>query len=189
MQGTTERGKMMEESAQYFISDEMDDELEEEEFMILNDQAAEWSLLRLKEDKEEMNRFVDVCEKQIEFYEAKIRIAKERYENKTGYLKGKLMEYFLTVPHKNTKTQETYSLPSGKLKLKYPKPEYKRDDGTLLNWLKARDMTDYIKVSESPQWGELKKTVQVAGDKACIDGEIIDGIQVVGRQPVFDVEI
>ena len=173
---------MMEELAQYFAE-------EEREFSINNDQSAEWALLRLKEDKAEMDRFIDTCEKQIQFYQEKIKEAKEKHDSKTGYLKGKLMEYFLTVPHKATKTQETYSLPSGKLKLKYPQPEYKRDDATLIKWLKERDMTDYIKTKEEPQWGELKKVTQIAGDKACIDGEIIDGIQIVERQPEFEVEV
>ena len=180
---------MMEELAQYFISDEMDDEVEEEEFAIVNDQSAEWSLTKLKEEKAEMDRYVDVCEKQIKFYQEKIKLAKEQHDNRTGFLKSKLLEYFLTVPHKATKTQETYSLPSGKLKLKYPKPEYKRDDATLLKWLKERDMQDYIKTKEEPQWGELKKVTQIAGDKACVDGEIIEGVQIVEKAPVFDIEI
>ena len=50
-------------------------------------------------------------------------------------------------------------------------------------------MTDYIKTKEEPQWGELKKVTQIAGDKACVDGEIIDGIEIVERQPEFDIEI
>lgn len=173
---------MMEELVQCFIE-------EEQEFAINTDLKAEWALLRLKEDKADMDRFIDTCEKQIQFYEEKIKAARESHDKKTGYLKGKLMEYFLTVPRKTTKTQETYSLPSGKLKLKYPKPEYKRDDATLLKWLKERDMQDYIKTKEEPQWGELKKVTQVAGDKACVDGEIIDGIQIVEKAPVFEVEV
>ena len=173
---------MMEELAQYFAE-------EEQEFVIDTDQKAEWGLLRLKDDKAELDRFTDICKKQIEFYEAKIQEAKEKHDSKTSYLKGKLMEYFMTVPRKKTKTQETYSLPSGKLKLKYPQPEYKRDDDTLIKWLTERDMTDYIKTKEEPQWGELKKVTQIAGDKACVDGEIIDGIEIVERQPEFDIEI
>ena len=34
-----------------------------------------------------------------------------------------LGEYFKTVPHKKTKTQEAYQLPSGKLILKKQEPE------------------------------------------------------------------
>jgi hypothetical protein len=167
----------------------LDEAIEQSEFKIDTDQKAEWALNIIREEQAEAQRLINVCNSQILYYQSEIRKVQDKLENKTGNLKAMLFEYFQTVPRKATKTQETYTLPSGKLKLKYPKPEYKRDDATLLQWLKERDMTDYIKVSESPQWGELKKTVQVAGDKVCIDGEIIDGIQVVERAPVFDVEI
>jgi|SRR5690554_62263 len=167
----------------------LDEAIEQSEFKIDTDQKAEWALSKIREEQAEAQRLINVCNSQILYYQSELKKVQDKLENKTGNLKAMLFEYFQTVPHKATKTQETYSLPSGKLKLKYPKPEYKRDDATLLKWLKERDMTDYIKVSESPKWGELKKTVQVAGDKACIDGEIIDGIQVVERQPVFDIEV
>jgi hypothetical protein len=167
----------------------LDEAIEQSEFKIDTDQKAEWALNIIREEQAEAQRLINVCNSQILYYQSELKKVQDKLENKTGNLKAMLFEYFQTVDRKATKTQETYTLPSGKLKLKYPQPEYKRDDDTLLKWLKERDMTDYIKVSESPKWGELKKTVQVAGDKACIDGEIIDGIQVVERQPVFDIEI
>lgn len=167
----------------------LDEAIEQSEFKIDTDQKAEWALNIIREEQAEAQRLINVCNSQILYYQSEIKKVQDKLENKTGNLKAMLFEYFQTVDRKATKTQETYTLPSGKLKLKYPQPEYKRDDATLIKWLKDRDMTDYIKVSESPKWGELKKTVQVAGDKACIDGEIIDGIQVVERQPVFDIEV
>ena len=167
----------------------LDEAIEQSEFKIDTDQKAEWALNIIREEQAEAQRLINVCNSQILYYQSELKRVQDKLENKTGNLKAMLFDYFQTVPKKSSKTQETYSLPSGKLKLKYPQPEYKRDDATLVKWLKERDMTEYIKVSESPKWGELKKTVQVAGDKACIDGEIIDGIQVVERQPVFDIEI
>lgn len=167
----------------------LDEAIEQSEFKIDTDQKAEWALNIIREEQAEAQRLINVCNSQILYYQSELKKVQDKLEQKTANLKSMLFEYFQTVDRKATKTQETYTLPSGKLKLKYPKPEYKRDDATLVKWLKERDMTDYIKVSESPKWGELKKTVQVAGDKACIDGEIIDGIQVVERQPVFDIEI
>ena len=167
----------------------LDEAIEQSEFKIDTDQKAEWALNIIREEQAEAQRLINVCNSQILYYQSELKKVQDKMENKTGNLKAMLFEYFQTVPRKATKTQETYTLPSGKLKLKYPQPEYKRDDATLIKWLKDRDMTDYLKVSESPKWGELKKTVQGAGDKACIDGEIIDGIQVVERQPVFDVEV
>jgi hypothetical protein len=177
---------MMEELAQYFTEEERE---EKEQFVIDTDEKAEWALLKIKEEQAESQRMINVCNSFILHYKNEIKKAEESLERKTGNLKAMLFEYFQTVDRKATKTQETYTLPSGKLKLKYPQPEYKRDDATLVKWLKDRNMTDYIKTKEEPQWGELKKTVQIAGDKACIDGEIIDGIQVVEKAPVFDIEL
>lgn len=167
----------------------LDEAIEQSEFKIDTDQKAEWALSKIREEQAEAQRLINVCNSQILYYQSELKKVQDKLENKTGNLKAMLFDYFQTVPKKSSKTQETYSLPSGKLKLKYPQPEYKRDDATLVKWLKERDMTDYIKVSESPKWGELKKTVQVAGDKACIDGEIIDGIQIIEKAPVFDIEI
>lgn len=161
----------------------------ETEFVINNDQKAEWALQKIREEKAESERLISLCQNQIKFYQERIDCEKQSLENRTSYLKSKLMEYFQTVKRKVTKTQETYTLPSGKLKLKYPALEYKRDESALLKWLKERQMEEYIQVKEIPQWGELKKTVQVAGDKVCVDGEIVDGVQVVERPPVFDVEV
>lgn len=171
------------------LLDIINEVVEEDQFSIKTDESAEWALSKIREEQTESQRLISACESQISFYQDRIKREKDRVERETGNLKSLLFDYFQTVPRKSTKTQETYSLPSGKLKLKYPSPEYKRDDAKLVNWLKERNMYEYLVMKESPQWGELKKTVQIAGDKACIDGEIIDGIEIVERQPEFDIEI
>lgn len=176
----------MENTALYLIDNAIE---EQEGFVIDNDQKAEWALAKIREEKAEAQRLINVCNSQILFYQTELKKAQDALEQKTGYLKGKLMAYFQTVPRKASKTQETYSLPSGKLKMKFPAPEYVQDKDKLLAWLKDREMTEYIKVTESPQWGELKKSVQVAGDKVCVDGEVVEGVTAVERPPVFEVEV
>ena len=52
------------------------------------------------------------------------------------------------VPHKVTKTQESYALPSGKLVLKEQKPEWVHDDTQLLPWVKA-NLPEMIRTKES----------------------------------------
>jgi len=167
----------------------LDEAIEQTEFKIDNDQKAEWALNVIREEEAEAQRLINVCNSQIIYYQSEIRKIQDRLANKTGNLKAMLHDYFKTVPRKKTKTQETYSLPSGKLKLRYPAPEYVRDTEKLLAWLKERGMTEYIKVAEIPQWGDLKKIVQVSGDKVCVDGEIVDGVEVVEREPEFTVEV
>ena len=103
---------------------------------------------------------------------------------------AKLEQYFATVPRKETKTQQSYKLPSGKLVRKAPRVTYKTDDQALVEWLKARGYTDYIKTTETPRWGDYKpKTQVVGGEVVDIDtGEIVTGVQVVMAPEEFRVE-
>lgn len=161
-----------------------------EPFRIDNDQKAEWALAKIREEQAEAMRIMNVCKSMILHYEEQMKKAEEGLEKKTAYLKGQLEQYFEMVKKKRTKTQEVYKLPSGTLRRKYPKPEFKRDEDKLLQWLKDRQMSEYIKIKESPDWANLKKMVQIAGDKVVDeDGEIIEGVTIVDRPPVFEVEV
>ena len=122
---------MSEEQALYKVEQEI-----EEDFMINNDGKAEWAINTIKAEQEDRDRLISVCEQKIEEYMDKISQFTKQYESRTSYLTSQLAQYFQTVEHKKTKTQETYQLPSGKLKLKYPAPEMARDNDKLLTWLK-----------------------------------------------------
>jgi phage host-nuclease inhibitor protein Gam len=94
------------------------------------------------------------------------------------------------VPHKKTKTQESYKLPGGKLVLKTQNPEYKRDDKTVIDWAKANSLTQFVKVKEELDWDGLKKATAVfEGHIVTEDGEIVPGIDVVDREAKFSVEV
>lgn len=159
-------------------------------FIIDNDEKAEWALAKIREERAEAQRIISVCENMIKRYEEKIQAVKEQLPKKTAYLESQLMQYFEKVPKKKTKTMEKYDLPSGVLKKKYPRPEYKRDEDKLLQWLKERNMTDYIKVKESADWASLKKSIKTVGNKVVDEnGEIVEGITVVERPAEFIVEV
>ena len=163
-----------------------------EPFKIDNDQKAEWALAKIREEQAEAQRIMNVCKSMIFHYEEQMKKAEEGLEKKTAYLKGQLEQYFDSVEKRRTKTQEVYKLPSGTLRRKYPKPEFKRDDEALLKWIKANKINAhlYIRVKETPDWANLKKMVQIAGDKVVDEnGEIIEGVTIVDRPPVFEVEV
>ena len=162
---------------------------ENDEFIIDNDEKAEWALKKIAEERKEAQRYIDVCRSMILEYEEKIRKEEERLNKKTSYLESKLQEYFLSVKHKSTKTQKVYKLPSGTLKLRYRQPEFKRDEEKLLSWLKENKMLDFIKVKETPNWAELKKNVKISGNRAVAeDGQIVEGVEVIERPPVFEID-
>ena len=161
-----------------------------EPFKIDNDQKAEWALAKIREEQAEAQRIMNVCRSMIMHYEQQLKKAEEDLEKKTAYLKSQLEQYFDSVEKRRTKTQEVYKLPSGTLRRKYPGPQFKRDDDALVKWLKERNMKDYIKVKETADWANLKKAIQVVGNKAVDEnGEVVEGITVVDRPPVFEVEV
>lgn len=163
-----------------------------EPFRIDNDQKAEWALAKIREEQAEAQRIMNVCKSMILHYEEQMKKAEEGLEKKTSYLRSQLEQYFDSVEKRRTKTQEVYKLPSGTLRRKYPKPEFKRDDEALLKWIKANKINAhlYIRVKETPDWANLKKAIQVVGNKAVDEnGEVVEGITVVDRPPVFEVEV
>lgn len=158
-------------------------QIEPEGFVIDTDAKAGWALQKIKEARADRDAWV-------KWYEDKIKEITEQTDFNTMNLERMLAEYFATVPHKKTKTQESYSLPGGKLVLKTQNPEYKRDDKTVIDWLKANKMTDYVKVKEELAWADLKgATAAFEGHIVTEDGEIVPGIEVIERDAKFVVEV
>lgn len=166
------------------------DEQFEEGFKIDNDGAAEWALQKIAEETADAQRYINVCDTMIIEYQKKRQKAQEQLANKTGYLKGKLQEYFATVPHKASKTQESYKLPSGTLKLKYGRLKFIQDETVFVNWLKNNGYADKVKTVESADWVEFKKLCEIGSSVVMTaDGEIVEGVTVQEEPNAFEVEI
>lgn len=156
---------------------------EMEGFVIDTDAKAEWALGKIKEAREDRDKWVS-------WYKEKIQEITEQTDFDTLNLERMLMEYFASVPHKKTKTQESYKLPGGKLVMKTQNPEYTRDDKTVIAWLKANNGGQYVKTKEELDWAGLKDSTAVfEGHIITEDGEVIPGIEVVNRDPKFIVEV
>lgn len=169
----------------------MADMIEEvqEQFTIDDDNKAEWALARIREATEEHDRLTalyDGEKKRLEEFKAQ---ADRRFESSTGYLKGLLSDYMATVPTKRSRTMEKYQLLTGQLVRKFGGIEYKRDDQRLVAWLKDNGKGNLVKVTESPAWADLKKTVTVV-DGSVIDtetGAVIDGVTAEQKPDTFDI--
>ena len=126
----------------------------------------------------------------VKWYKDKIAEIEAATDFNTMNLERMLSDYFATVPHKVTKTQESYSMPEGKLVMKKQNPEYKRDDAKVIAWLKANKPGQFVKVKEELDWAGFKATVGVF--EGCVvdeNGEIVPGIEVVDREEKFIVEV
>lgn len=164
------------------------------EFMgwrIADDETADWAVAKIAEERTELSRIKTLADEQISRIMEKVRAAEKRYENGTAYLTSKLAEYFNTVPHKKTKTTESYRLLSGTLKMKLGGVSMQQDDEKLLEYLKASGNVDMIKTTEKPMWGEFKKSLQIV-DGVVVDknsGEIVEGVEVIEKPDTFSVDV
>lgn len=149
---------------------------------------------------EQIRKINDNRDSMVAWYQEQIKRAKDAAEFERAKWESYLSAYFDTVPHKKAKASESYSFPGGKLILKRQEPEYKRDEKTVIEWLKGHDGAQYVKTKEELAWSDLKAAASGVVDGKLIlreevteDGEIIQitvpGIDVVERQDKFVVEV
>lgn len=124
------------------------------------------------------------------FYEQQLAVIRQQAQQEIAYQTELLRRYFDSLPEEvrhATKTQTSYQLPSGKLMMKHPGPEYIRDDAALLAWCQA-NAKDCVKVEYKPDWGKLKK--RCLPGTACLaeTGEVVPGVEVRQREDVFVVD-
>lgn len=158
----------------------------EETFVASNDVDAEMVILEIREIEAERNRLVEDCTGVIENYQAIMKREIDRAAEKIARLEFVLQRYFETVPHQATKTQETYRLPTGKLKLKLAAERMVPDNEALMNVYPA-----FVVQKPDFQWGELKKRLSIVDGKV-IDtetGEFVEAVAVEAVPPKFIVEV
>lgn len=153
-------------------------------FTVDNDQKAEWAARKIREARQDTQKWT-------EYYERQLSAIRRANEDTEAYFAALLADYFDTVPHKATKTQESYSLPSCKLVLKAQQPEFNRDEAVLCDYLDKKGWDDLVRITRRADWAALKKTLKVMEDGTCVDadGEVVEGVQAFSRQPEFKIEM
>ena len=160
-----------------------EDEQFREHFKVEDDQTAEWCLEQIRNAQEEKAKWKA-------FYDSRYEAVCNSCDRTIANMESVLQSYFDNVPHKVTKTQENYSLPSGKLVFKKQQPEYTRDDEQLILWLKENGGEKYVVAKESVDWLGLKKSLTILGDTvADAEGQVIPCIRVEERPDIFKVEL
>ena len=167
-----------------FVYEELDSS-----WKVTDDSKADWAVERIREVEEEKDRLIKLAEDKINQLKARIDELKAEKDTGTSFFKGKLREYMATVETKSTKTQDTYKLLSGILKIKRKAPTPIKDDEKLLQWLKSNKMNNYITSVEKANWGEFKKELTQT-DRGFVtkDGEVVEGVTLKENDDVFIVE-
>ena len=164
-----------------------------EGFIIDSDEKAEWALKKIKEAQEEHDRLMSLAQMELVRLNKQMDEIETRLDRDTGWLKFKLKDYFETVEHKKTKTQEKYRLLSGELIRRRGGVKYVRDDTAMIAWLEENQHREFIKetVKRAPDWENMKKLTQVVEGKVVFadSGEVIDGITAENAEDEFIVKV
>lgn len=170
-----------------FITDDIEEieGTEQEEsasFSIDNDQKADWAIRKIMETENAAKMWKEYYKKQSDRVE---KITQQRI----AYFTALLESYFDTVPHKATKTREKYKLPSGVLVRKAQAPEYERDDAQIIAWC-AENAPSCVENVPKLKWTALKGLITENNGQAIdeITGEVVPGIKIIPRDPVFAVQ-
>ena len=167
-----------------------ENDTEEKSFKIDNDDLADWAIEKIKAQQEEIERARSIVKGKIA--ELLLRISQIENEGKQtiDFFTNALEQYAQTVKMSETKAgNKVYKLVSGKLSLKRQQPKFEINDDVLCEWLIKQNKEDFITYTRKPQWGELKKEVQVAGNAVITEtGEVVEGVTAEEREPIFKVE-
>lgn len=159
---------------------------------IANGDLANWAVRKIKEEEADTERLITIAKNEISRYSEKIMELEARLENRTGFLKGKLREYFESISEgkKETKTQVSYELLDGKLV--YKKPQYKMipDKEKLIALCEANNMPEFIKTKKEFDWAAYKKECEIIDGNVVNTqtGDILDCIEIEEEDARFDVK-
>ena len=139
--------------------------------LVRADKRADDLIDEIKEALAEYDRMEEIAEAKIADIKEKLEEFRIKTDAEVAYRKELLRQYFAIVPHKETKTQESYKLLSGTLVMKKPKKEIaydaknKEEADALLSYLLNSGANDFIEYKTAVKWCEYKKTLMIDGDK------------------------
>jgi hypothetical protein len=140
---------------------------ENEPFRVDCDRKADWALTRIKAARDEHRRLTSVIRQEIGELNAMLADEDRKLENATAWLAAQLRAYMEAVgPEsvKKAKTQASYRLPHGTLKIKYGGEGWSYDEQKLAGWLAGGGYGEFVETVQKLKWGAFKKTLQRAGD-------------------------
>ncbi|MEA4884307.1 MAG: host-nuclease inhibitor Gam family protein [Clostridia bacterium] len=154
-------------------------------------ESATWCMRKLAQHRKRFNEFKIVADVEIRraqaFVERQnmlIEAERAKLQREEDFFTGKLAEFYLPL-HEVEPRIKSFKTPAGTFAIRQQQPEFQRDDVALLGYLKVNDRTQYVEVTERPKWADLKKVVDVTGNRIVLrdTGEIVEGVTVIGRGP------
>lgn len=173
------------------------------EFEIKDASTADWAISKIADERKRKDYFVECANKEIEKLKTQIKEMEEKCERTTSYLSGCLGKYLERdeVPKKKTATQESITLPAGKIIKKLPKIEYimssgeavtkHKNDNDFIKEIKGIDKK-LIKTIKEVDWATLKKNITNTEDGMVVykeTGDVIESLSTRETLPSIEVKI
>lgn len=143
---------------------------------------------KLKEQKEEINNFVD------QEVERQMRLYQEYRENRLRPLDSQIAFYeealktFAMNEYAET-NKKTIKLPNGTLSIKKQQPKYIYNDDEVLEFLQENNLNDYIRTKAEVNKKDLKKNAVINNNnQLVINGKEVPGVVVVPQEDKFEVK-
>lgn len=160
---------------------------------IMTDTQADNLVEEINELKAEKERFRTISMEKIDYINNTFRTKADKIDGEVQFKKDQLAAFFLTVDKRETKTQQSYSLLSGKLILKKATKKIIHDQSKVLEWAKA-NTKEYVKdtVTSQLDWKGFKSNLDIVGSQIVSNntGEVmdIDGLSIEDVKESFDVK-
>ena len=142
---------------------------------------------KLKEQKEEINKFVDQeLERQMRLYQQYREDRMRPLDNQIAFYEEALRTFAMNEYAETNR--KTIKLPNGTLSIRKQPPKYIYSDEEVLSFLKENNLNDYIRVKEEVNKKDLKKATQINNNnQMMINGKEVPGVVVVPQDDKFEV--
>ena len=142
---------------------------------------------KLKEQKEEINKFVDQeLERQMRLYQQYREDRMRPLDNQIAFYEEALRTFAMNEYAETNK--KTIKLPNGTLSIRKQPPKYIYNDEEVLSFLKENNLNEYIRVKEEVNKKDLKKATQINNNnQMMINGKEVPGVVVVPQDDKFEV--
>lgn len=163
----------------------------EQENYLLPEWQADNLITEIKDLQADKERFAAVAKMKCENIAAELERKTKAIEDQVQFKKDQLKAFFDTVEKKSTKTQESYSMFSGKLVMKKPTIKIMHDDNELLEW--AEDFAPYyveVKETKKLKWSEFKNDLSITESGMLVrkdTGEVMEGTRGLYTEKVNEI--
>lgn len=190
---------LMDELEQFMLAAEIEelkvklagDTEEDGTLLVKNKSDADFYLRqinKLKQQKEEINEFVDQeIERQLRLYQEYREDRMRPLDNQIAFYENALKTFAMNEYAETNK--KTIKLPNGTLAIKKQQPKYVYDDEQVLEFLQENNYKDYIRTKAEVNKKDLKKNATVNNNnELIIDGKVVPGVTVIPQEDKFEVK-